>query len=308
MPPAQARTSEASPTSGNKQTGHAARQAGPSIDFTAPAGAPAWYEPDSLAWQVYKNPVSLFIGGITAVLLELGEPRVREGVWGHSIFPSDPITRLRRTGLATHVSVYAPREVASRLIGGVVRMHEKVRGTTPDGEPYHANDPVLLDWVQATVGYGFMEAYAKWARPLDDAQRDRFYAESEPIARLFGATGAPLGLDAQRACFEAMRPRIVAHPIVFEFLAIMERTAAVPMMLRPFQRMMIRAAIATLPEWTRRQLDLTGPRWELARWQQRLIRSLGAAFERIPIRNAPPSQACRRMGLPHDWLYRRRPS
>ncbi|MCJ1959325.1 oxygenase MpaB family protein [Novosphingobium mangrovi (ex Hu et al. 2023)] len=278
----------------------------PAIDFAKPAGAPAWYEPDSVAWQVYKNPVSLFIGGITAVLLELGEPRVREGVWGHSIFPKDPITRLRRTGLATHVSVYAPREVASKLIGGVVRMHEKVRGTTPDGEPYHANDPVLLDWVQATVGYGFMEAYAKWCRPLSDEQRDRFYAESKPIAGLFGATGAPLSLSEQKAWFEEMRPRIVAHSIVFEFLSIMERTPAVPAPLRPFQRMMIRAAIATLPEWTQRQLGLTDRHFRLAGWERRVIRALGALFERIPLRSAPPAQACLRLGLPANWLYRRR--
>ncbi|MBT0669523.1 DUF2236 domain-containing protein [Novosphingobium profundi] len=278
----------------------------PTIDFRSPAGAPAWYAPESVAWQVYKNPISLFVGGITAVLLELGEPRVREGVWGHSIFPKDPITRLRRTGLATHVSVYAPRETATKLIRGVVRMHEKVRGTTPEGEAYHANDPVLLDWVQATVGYGFMEAYAKWACPLDDAERDRFYVESEPIARLFGATGAPLSLAEQRACFEAMKPRIVAHPIVFEFLGIMERTPALPLPLRPFQRILIRAAIDTLPGWTRAQLALDTPRWRLARWERHLVGALGALFERLAIRSAPPSQACLRMGLGYDWLYRKR--
>ena len=91
----------------------------PKVDFLRPAGAPALYAPDSLAWQIFKNPVSLFIGGITAVLLELGEERVRSGVWNHSIFATDPITRMRRTGLATHVSVYAPVPVAEKLIGVV---------------------------------------------------------------------------------------------------------------------------------------------------------------------------------------------
>jgi hypothetical protein len=36
----------------------------PKIDFLQPAGAAALYAPDSLAWQIYKNPVALFIGGI----------------------------------------------------------------------------------------------------------------------------------------------------------------------------------------------------------------------------------------------------
>jgi uncharacterized protein (DUF2236 family) len=33
--------------------------------FLHPAG-PALYAPDSLAWRIFKNAVSLFIGGITA--------------------------------------------------------------------------------------------------------------------------------------------------------------------------------------------------------------------------------------------------
>jgi uncharacterized protein (DUF2236 family) len=62
----------------------------PKIDFRNPPGAAAMYAPDSLAWHVFKNPVALFVGGITAVLLELAEERVRTGVWEHSIFRTAP--------------------------------------------------------------------------------------------------------------------------------------------------------------------------------------------------------------------------
>ena len=87
----------------------------PNIDFLTPAGAPALYAADSLlTWRIYKNPVALFVGGITAVLLELAEPRVRSGVWGHSIFPTDPLLRMQRTGMMTFVTVYAPADTARR--------------------------------------------------------------------------------------------------------------------------------------------------------------------------------------------------
>lgn len=82
---------------------------GPRIDFTAPAGEPALAAPDSVSWRVFKNPVSLFVGGVTAVILELAEPRVRSGVWDHSSFKTDPLTRLKRTGLAAMVTVYGAR-------------------------------------------------------------------------------------------------------------------------------------------------------------------------------------------------------
>jgi uncharacterized protein (DUF2236 family) len=39
---------------------------------------------DSISWRVFKNPLSLVIGGVAAVIMELAEPRVRTGVWEHT--------------------------------------------------------------------------------------------------------------------------------------------------------------------------------------------------------------------------------
>ena len=281
------------------------RKAIPRVDFLNPPGAAALYSPDSLAWRVFKNPVALFTGGIAAVLLELAEPRVRSGVWGHSIFPTDPLTRIRRTGAVTHASVYAPAETATRMIQMVNRMHARVEGRTPAGVPYRANDPELLDWVQATASYGFMEAYAAFVYPFTDEERNRFYAESEAVARLFGAVGAPRSLADQRAQFEAMRPHLVDHPIVHEFLGIMKKTPALPLPLRPLQIMMLRAGVSLLPDWLRERLNLH-EEWRLKEWERGVLRWLGARFDHLPISGAPPVQACRRLGLPKDYLYRSR--
>src|SRR5690606_20623758 len=82
------------------------------VDFASPPGEPALVGPDSVAWQVFRNPVALFVGGVAAVVLELAEPRVRTGVWEHTTFRTDPLTRMERTGLAAMVTVYAARSVA----------------------------------------------------------------------------------------------------------------------------------------------------------------------------------------------------
>ena len=149
----------------------------PPVDFTTPFGEPALVGADSVAWQVFRNPFSLFVGGVAAVVLELAEPRVRAGVWDHSGFKSDPVERLRRTGLAAMVTVYAARSVAERMIAGVRTVHGRIEGRTAAGETYRASDPELLDWVQATASYGFLQAYLSFVRPLGSIQRDRFYAE-----------------------------------------------------------------------------------------------------------------------------------
>ena len=144
----------------------------PSLDFSQPTGEAALVSPNSVSWRVFKNPLSLFIGGVTAVIMELAEPRVRTGVWEHTSFRVDPIRRLRRTGLAAMVTIYGARSTAEALIARVRRMHDRVAGTTPSGEVYCANDPELLNWVQGTAAYGFLQAYHTYVRPLSLSERD----------------------------------------------------------------------------------------------------------------------------------------
>ncbi len=276
---------------------------GMNFDFTRPEGEPALAAPDSVSWRVFKNPVSLFIGGVTAVLLELAEPRVRSGVWDHTSFRTDPLPRMKRTGLAAMITVYGPRSRAEAMIAGVGRMHARVDGLTPDGVAYRADDPELLDWVQATASYGFMEAYHAFVRPLSADERDRVYAEAAPAAALYGAVGAPRSVAGQEAQFQAMRPRLERSEIVFEFLQILRRTEILPGVLRPLQGMFIRAAIEILPAWSRELLGLD-VRWGLRGWERTLIRAAGAMADRFAVSASPAVQASKRMGLPADYLYR----
>lgn len=274
-------------------------------DFTQPAGEPALIGADSVSWRVFKNPVALYIGGITAVLLELAEPRVRTGVWEHTTFRTDPLPRMQRTGLAAMVTVYGPKSAAEKMIAGITRQHAKVRGETPEGQSYHALQGELMDWVQATASYGFLQAYHRFVRPLSQAERDRFYQESIAGARLYGAPGSPASEAEQIALFERMQPLLRDHAIVHEFLDIIARTHALPLLLRPLEAAYLRAAISLLPAPVRVCLGLEA-RGVLGAWEQRVIRFSGRLFDRLTMRGAPPSQACVRLGLPANYLYRRR--
>jgi uncharacterized protein (DUF2236 family) len=274
------------------------------IDFSKPYGEPALVPPDSLSWRIFKNPVTVFIGGVTAVLLEFAEPRVRDGVWHHSSFRTDPLTRLRRTGLAAMVTVYGPRSKAEAMIAGVVKRHDRVTGWTSEGEPYHANDPVLLNWVQATASFGFTEAYHAYVRAVTAEERGTLFAEALPAARLYGATGAPASQEELDALFEVMRPRLVASSIIFELLAIMEQVPILPVPARPVQRMLLKAAAGILPVWARERLRL-GRRWSLRPSERAFLRALAMTSDRLLLRSSPAIQSCRRLRLPDTYLYRR---
>jgi uncharacterized protein (DUF2236 family) len=281
------------------------RADGISVDFSMPVGAPALAAPDSVSWRVFKNPIALFIGGVAAVLLELAEPKVRAGVWDHTSFRTDPVTRLKRTGLAAMVTVYAPRETAEAMIAGVGRRHARVRGVTEGGAAYAADDPDLLDWVQATASYGFLHGYHRFVEPLPAADRDRFYAEAAPAARLYGALNSPTNETELEQAFATMTPRLEPSPVIREFLHIIRRAPALPSAMRLLQPMLVRAAVDILPGWARERLEL-GAADGLAAWERPIVRAVGRAADRFVLETAPPAQACIRMGLPADWLYRPR--
>jgi uncharacterized protein (DUF2236 family) len=276
---------------------------GSAADFSQPPGEPAFSSPSSVSWRIFKNPVSLFIGGIAAVILELAEPSVRTGVWEHSGFRSDPVRRLKRTGLAAMVTVYGARSMAEAMIARVRRMHDRVRGLTPSGVSYSANDPELLNWVHVTAAFGFSQAYHTYVEPLSAAVRDSYYKETAATASLYGVTRAAATEAEVLALFEAMHGRLEPSPILFEFLDIMRKAPVLPPLFRPAQPVFVRAAVSLTPAWLRQTLGLPDA-YCLKSWQAALVKQAGHAADRIVLTSSPPVQSCLRLGLPADFLYR----
>jgi uncharacterized protein (DUF2236 family) len=269
---------------------------GMTFDFSQPVGEPALTPPDGVSWRVFANPVVLFVGGVAAVLLELAEPSVRSGVWGHGGFRYDPVTRLRRTGFAAMMTVYGPRPAAEKLIAHVVRMHERVEGATPDGLSYRANDPRLLDWVHATATFGFTEAYHQYVQPLSALDKDAAFLEGQPSARLYGATGAPHSWARWEAMLAARAPGLEGSHILADFMRIMGGAAILPAPLRPLQRLLVRAAVHITPEPVRSLPQLHGH--GLRAGEAALVRALARSSALLPLGDTPPVQAARRLAAP----------
>jgi uncharacterized protein (DUF2236 family) len=275
------------------------------VDFAAPAGEPAYLDPGSVQWRVFKNPIALGVGGVAAVLLEFADPRIRSGVWDHSTYKADPIGRSKRTGMAAMVGVYGPQSAARRVIQGVTNMHAQVGGKTPGGRAYQALDVELLDWVSATAAYGFLTAYDRFVQPLTAAEKDAFYREGEAIARLYGVQ-TPIHSAADfMAMMDRLSPGFEPHPIVREFLDIIASGRAAPGVPRLFHRALARAAVSILPPKVRQTLQL-GREFDLKTSDRIALKLAGALAERVAIPNSPPCQASVRLGLPHDFLYRSR--
>jgi uncharacterized protein (DUF2236 family) len=277
-------------------------QRGRTIDFTRPLGEEALLPWDSVSWRVCKNPLSLFIGGVAAVILELAEPAVRAGVWEHSSFRKNPVGRLQRTGLAAMATIYGARSVSEPMIADVVRMHERIKGSTAAGLPYAANDSQLLNWVHATATFGFAEAYSRYVEPLSHAEYDALCSEGLTASRLYGALGAPRSMVELNDLFHSMRDRLEPSPVVFQFLQIMSEAPAFPRPLLWMRGMLVRAAVDVIPDWMRQRLDLTA-RYGLRAGEKWIVKLAGTLSDRIVLSQSPAVQSCVRLGLPATQLY-----
>jgi uncharacterized protein (DUF2236 family) len=281
----------------------AVAQKGYQIDYLNPVGEPSLVPPTSPQWRVFKNPVAIAIGGVAAVLLEFADARIRSGVWDHSTYKVDPIGRSKRTGIAAMAGVFGPASAARRIIGGVNTMHRKVVGETPKGEAYRALDPELLDWVHATAGYGFLEAYHRFVRPMSPAERTAYYRDGEAVARLYRVE-RPLTSDADFfAMLDALLPRFEPHRINLEFLEIIQSGKAAPAVPKFLHRALARAAVSLLPDAVRQRLEL-GSEFDLTITDRVMLRTAGLIADRVRDRQSPAWQGALRLGLPGDFAWR----
>jgi uncharacterized protein (DUF2236 family) len=93
-----------------------------------------WFAEDRPIRQAHGDSV-MFIGGITALLLQSLHPLAMAAVAGHSGYRGDPWGRLQRTSYFLAVTTFGRPSDAREAIGRLRAIHHKITGTAPDGRP-----------------------------------------------------------------------------------------------------------------------------------------------------------------------------
>lgn len=157
------------------------------------AGCDGYFAPESVIRRLGNSPVTPFLGGGAAVLLQVAHPLVAAGVVAHSGYHRDLWRRLVRTLRALYLITFGDRKEAERAGAAVQTVHAHIHGRTseqlgpfPAGTPYSASDPELMLWVHATLLYGSLAAYERFVSRLSEADRDRYVEEMNVVAELFG--------------------------------------------------------------------------------------------------------------------------
>lgn len=230
------------------------------LDLTRPEGDPGLFGPGSATWAVHGDFTSMMIGGICSLLLQMLHPAAMAGVWDHSDFRRDMLGRLKRTAQFVTVTTYGSTAAAEELIARVARIHHHVKGTLPDGTPYVASDPVLLEWVHAAEIDSFLRAHLRYRDPgMTVARQDAYVAEMARIAHALGAPDVPTTRAALSAYLAAMRPALRADERTRGVVRLLVRRPSPSLLNAPANVLMMRAGIELLPPWAARMHGLALP-------------------------------------------------
>lgn len=224
-----------------------------------PPSDEALFERNSPIRMVHADIVSMMVGGIRSLLLQMLHPHALQGVLDHSNFREDMHGRLRRTAKFIAVTTFGHRDAAKDAIERVNRIHAAVGGLLPDGSPYAATDPRVLAWVHVAEATSFLAAYLRHVRPdMPGHEQDEYCHQFAVIARALGANPVPLDRREAETIFRDLRRDLRPSPQAREIaqLVLTQRTEGTPPAL---QTVLGAEAVASLPSFARAMLGLEKP-------------------------------------------------
>ena len=215
-----------------------------------------WFPLDSPIARVHSD-ASMFVGGLSALLLQSLHPLAMAGVDQHSGFRGDPWGRLARTSHFLAVTTFGSAADAEAEIAQVRAVHRRVRGRAPDGRAYAASDPHLLSWVHVVEVEMFLRAHQRHGvRPLNTGEANEFVAQSAVVAKALGAVDVPVTTTELRAALEAYRSELRSTPEARSTARYLIASPPLPWSLRGLYLPLAGAAVALLPRWARWPLRL----------------------------------------------------
>src|SRR5579862_1305299 len=253
------------------------------------AGRDGYFEPDSVIRRVGNTPVTPFLGGGTAVLLQVAHPLVAAGVAAHSDYRKDLWRRLGRTLRALYLITFGNKQEARQAAAAVQAVHRHIHGATtsrlgpyPAGTRYSAEDPQLQLWVHATLVYASLSAYQRFEHALSAAEQERYYRQMTTVAQLFGVPAEiipPRLADFHEYFHAQIESEHICVTGIARDIAQVILDAPLPAPLRliaPAHRL---ATTAQLPPEVRKQYGL--------RWTQRQALTLPIAAHSLRLTATP---------------------
>jgi uncharacterized protein (DUF2236 family) len=223
--------------------------------FAAPSGDPGLFGPTSVAWRVHAHFTAMMVGGLSSLMVQALHPRALAVVWDHSDFRTSLKDRLGATAYFVAATTYGSEAMAMRAIERVNTIHANVRGVDLKGQPYVANEPVLIRWVHLVEVISFVEAYQLLAdTPLTSHQVDQYIQEMTRVGHLLGAVDLPTTYCGTQEALSGFKGQLEYNERTRLILQTI-RSYPAEIWEQPFIQLMLKSAGHILPAWA---LDVLG--------------------------------------------------
>jgi uncharacterized protein (DUF2236 family) len=223
------------------------------------------------------------------LILQAAHPEVVAGVGDHSRYREDPLGRLSRTSAYVTATTYGAMPEVEAAVTQVQRIHRVVSGVSSRGLPYDAANPGYSAWVHNALTDSFLVAHQTYGKlTLAGSDADRFVLEQPRVGALLGSDPMPL-TAIELSKWIGLHPDLAPSPEMREAVDFLTDPPLEPG-LKIGYKILMEAAVATLPRRVRAILDLTktpgavaagkvaigGLRWALGyspSWQLALTRT-----------------------------------
>lgn len=255
-------------------------------------GDPGLCGPDSVSWRVIGD-VSVFIGGIRALLIQAAHPEVVAGVDDHSRYRDDPLGRLSRTSFYVTSATYGAMPEVVEAIDLVKSAHRGVSGISHRGRSYSASTPELAAWVHNTLTDSFLEAFLRFGGRLGSAEADQFVVEQTKVGEMLGASPLPSTASELREWI-TRHPALAPSPGLRAAIRFLQNPP-IPLAQKMGYQVLMNGAITTIPGELTSVLGLTAsPGARIS--STTLLLGLRRIMKNSPARQA----ALERCGVPYD--------
>ncbi len=265
------------------------------------AGDPGLCGPNSVSWRVIGD-VSVFVGGVRALLIQAAHPEVVAGVDDHSRYREDPLGRLSRTSFYVTSATYGAMAEVEDAISKVKTAHKGVSGSSARGRAYSASTPEFAAWVHNTLTDSFLEAYQTFRGRLSEAEADQFVTEQTAVGERLGASPMPKTARELRSWITC-HSELEACSGMYAALQFLQNPP-IPLAQKVGYQVLMNGAITTIPQSVKQVLELEAPAGSRAACAAMVL-----ALRRI-MQHSPSWQAAlERCGEPYDpRLFRNKPS
>ncbi|MCY3860907.1 MAG: oxygenase MpaB family protein [bacterium] len=217
-------------------------------------GDPGLCGPDSISWRVIGD-VSVFIGGIRALLIQAAHPEVVAGVDEHSRYRDDPLGRLSRTSFYVTSATFGAMPEVKEAVNLVNSAHQGVSGTSHRGQAYSASTPDLAAWVHNSLTDSFLEAYQRFGGRLSPAHADQFVVEQSRVGEMLGASPLPTTAGELREWITG-HPALAPSPGMRAAVRFLQNPP-IPAAQKAGYQILMNGAITTIPREITSVLGLT---------------------------------------------------